>query len=80
MSLPNLCDYITGSKDLEQAIIMASECYVTRSIVRHRYVLLQLHYEGQTFWIRVDRRLGRTGLMAFIFGSSTSSSRDTVRE
>lgn len=80
MSLERLCKKITTFEALYHAIILGSECYVTNTVVRHRYIILKLWYDNQTFWIRIDRRRGGAGMLSFIFGSSTSPSNDTVRE
>lgn len=79
MLLARLCDKIATFEALDHAILLASECYVTDTLIRHRYIILELSYSGQTFWIRLDRRRGHNGMLAFIFGSSSSPSRDTVR-
>lgn len=78
MLLVRLCEKIATFEALDHAIILAAECYVTNTLVRHRYIILELFYDDQMFWIRIDRRRGQTGVLAFIFGSSTSPSRDTV--
>lgn len=79
MLLIDLWNNIPVFEALEQASILASECHVTNTLVRHRYIILELDYESEKFWIRLDRRLGRTSLLAFIFSSSTSSAHDTAR-
>lgn len=78
MLLSRLCEKIATFEALDHAIILASECYVTNTFVQHRYIILQLYYHDQNFWIRLDRRRGQTGMLSFIFGSSTSPPRDTV--
>lgn len=80
MVLARLCEKIATFEALDHAIVLASECYVTNTLVQHRYIVLELWYDNQTFWIRIDRRRGDSGMLAFIFGSSTSPSHDTVRD
>lgn len=81
--LPALCQKITTFRALDEAYITASECYVVRTPVRHRYIILELHGNLQNFWIRLDRRrasgAGVRSLLAFFFAASTSPSCDTVR-
>lgn len=82
--LPALCQKISTFQALDDAHITASECYVVRTPVRHRYIILELYGDRQTFWIRLDRRrasgAGVRSLLAFFFAASTSPSCDTVRE
>lgn len=80
MLLARLCEKIATFEALDHAILLASECYVTDTLIRHRYIILELSYSNQIFWIRLDRRRGQNGMLAFIFGSSSSPSRDTVRQ
>lgn len=75
MTLPELCQNL---EDLDRAFVVASECYVTSSLVRHRYVLLELHHDQQLFWIRLDRLRAENGLARFLLEFSTSPARDTV--
>lgn len=79
MSLPNLRTTIEDFPDLGEAFILASECYVTSSVVRHRYILLELHHNSQVFWIRMERLRVKNGLARFFLAAATSPARDTVR-
>lgn len=78
MLLIHFWEKIATFEALDHAIILASECYVTNTLVQHRYIVLELCYDHQTFWIRLDRRRGQNSLIAFIFASSASPSHDTV--
>lgn len=77
--LSDLCTKIATFEALDRAIIVASECYVTKTVVRHRYIIMELFHSNLAFWVRLDRRRSGSGILPFIFASSTTPSRDTVR-
>ena len=80
IALEELCTKIADFPSLQSAIVVATECYVKKSLVRHRYLVLELqHPEGFTTWLRLDRRRGIGSLVPFVvFGLFTSPAHDTV--
>lgn len=79
MALPELCDRIPQFATLDKLKIMASECYVTHTIVRHRYLILELRDGKSTAWMRIDRRRPLTHILAFFLRASGGPANDTVR-
>lgn len=79
IALPALCTKISQFQSLQRAKVLASECYVTHTLVKHRYLVLEVKLAGHpNIFIRLDRRGSFGNSLEFIFGSSTSRSNDSV--
>lgn len=78
MKLPDLCEKITRFTALSRLSIVASECYVSRTLVRHRYLLLECCFGRSTMWIRLDRRRSANSNLSFLLASSGGPANDTV--
>lgn len=80
IALPALCTKISQFQSLQRAKVVASECYVTHTLVKHRYLVLEVKLKGHpNVFLRLDRRGSFGNALEFIFGSSTSRSNDSVR-
>lgn len=78
MKLPDLCEKITQFAALGRLNIVASECYVSRTLVRHRYLLLECRFGRTTMWFRLDRRRSVTSNLSFLLASSGGPANDTA--
>lgn len=80
--LDHLCRLITSYPSLQDADIVASECYTKRiaPTVVHRYLVLELRREGKkTVWIRLDRtRFKAGGAMRFVRSGAQTKANDVV--
>lgn len=80
MVLTTLCVQIEVFKPLQHAKVVATECYLTKSLIPHRYLVLELrHLDGSNAWLRLDRRVGLHNLGRLVSESLTSPAHDTVR-
>lgn len=78
-SLPELCETISQISALERLKVIASECYISHGIVRHRYLLLELSHGQNTVWMRLDRRRSQTSIPSFVSALMKGPANDTVR-
>lgn len=79
MSLPALCEKIRETAALTDLKVIGSECYVMHTLVRHRYLLLELSLGRGTVWMRLDRCRSLMSILAFVFASSKGPANDTVQ-
>lgn len=81
-SVDNLCKYINAHPSLQRAEIVATECYVGKGLVKHRFLVLELRRQGRKdMFLRLDRRRERgVSMTQFISLSGTTGANDLVRQ
>lgn len=77
--LEKLCAEMSKFPLLERSKVVATECYVTDSIVHHRFIILEIRCpDGLIVWIRIDRLRTPGSLVGFVLNLSITPAYDMV--
>lgn len=81
MMLKSFCAKVAQIPLLRRARILATECYVAKTKVQHRHLILELQPTGteSRLWLRIDRRRAPRRFVVFVLELLTSRAHDTVR-
>ena len=81
MQLDDLCAYIDVHPSLQQAEIVATECYVEAArAVKHRFLIVELRRRGRKdVFLRLDRRREEgVPIAKFVLWSGKTKANDVV--
>lgn len=59
-------------------MILASECYVTRTAIQHRYIIVELWHDNHRLWMRLDRNRPLDSTVSFLIAGLSGAAHDTV--